>query len=189
MPTAEDAAGGTDGLTPQELEQTGRMLKWRSTGMSYALEHGLRPATIGLVLSASPLALLAWYDVFPFSSDILDLQKISRIGEKYIEWVDSRYPLQLETILELVSLYWYTDTFPRSIYPYRPLAKAMSSEGGGTTIPTSKETPLGYSCFPAEIGLMPKAWAEKSFPNLTQYRTHEKVRYQKFCAHGATLTV
>ncbi|KAF4780025.1 epoxide hydrolase [Colletotrichum scovillei] len=156
MPTPEDAAGGTDGLTPQELEQTGRMLKWRSTGMSYALEHGLRPATIGLVLSASPLALLAW------------------IGEKYIEWVDSRYPLQLETILELVSLYWYTDTFPRSIYPYRPLAKAMSSEGGGTTIPTSKETPLGYSCFPAEIGLMPKAWAEKSFPNLTQYRTHEK---------------
>ncbi|KAJ3946793.1 uncharacterized protein N0V96_003168 [Colletotrichum fioriniae] len=130
MPTPEDAAGGTDGLTPQELQQTGRMLKWRSTGMS--------------------------------------------IGEKYIEWVDSRYPLQLETILELVSLYWYTDTFPRSIYPYRPLAKAMSSEGGGTTIPTSKETPLGYSCFPAEIGLMPKAWAEKSYPNLTQYRTHDK---------------
>lgn len=68
MPTLEDAAGGTDGLTPRELEQMGRQSKWRSTGMSYALEHGLRPATIGLALSASPLALLAWYAAFPSPS-------------------------------------------------------------------------------------------------------------------------
>ncbi|OHE97717.1 epoxide hydrolase [Colletotrichum orchidophilum] len=156
MPSPDDAARGIDGLTRKELEHAGRMLKWRATGISYAMEHGFRPATIGLVLSASPLSLLAW------------------IGEKYLEWVDSRYPLQLETILELVSLYWYTDTFPRSIYPYRPLAQANSSEDGGTSIPTSKETPLGYSCFPAEISFLPKAWAEESFPNLKFYRSHEK---------------
>jgi microsomal epoxide hydrolase len=40
-----------------------------------------------------------------------------RIGEKYLEWPD--VPLSSETILELVTLYWLTDTYPRAIYPYR----------------------------------------------------------------------
>ncbi|KAF5524013.1 putative epoxide hydrolase [Colletotrichum aenigma] len=150
-----DDAGSVDVLTAQEQQMTQKMLKWRSTGMSYALEHGLRPATIGLVLSASPISLLAW------------------IGEKYLEWVDDRYPLQLETILDLVSLYWFTSTFPRSVYPYRPLAVSISS-GSQLPIPTSKETPLGYSLFPNEVSFMPKAWAEAVYPNLKFYRTHEK---------------
>lgn len=29
-------------------------------GNAYAKEHGTRPATVGLVLSSSPIALLAW---------------------------------------------------------------------------------------------------------------------------------
>jgi hypothetical protein len=43
--------------------------------------------------------------------------KVYRIGEKYLEWPDA--PLSSETILELVTLYWLTDTYPRAIYPYR----------------------------------------------------------------------
>ncbi|GKT58206.1 epoxide hydrolase [Colletotrichum tofieldiae] len=151
----EDDVGSADALPPHELQQLQKMATWRATGVSYALEHGLRPATIGLVLSASPLALLAW------------------IGEKYLEWVDTRYPLQLETILELVSLYWFTSTFPRSIYPYRPMAESMAT-GKPVSLPTSKETPLGYSAFHSEISFMPKLWAEKIYPNLKQYRAHDK---------------
>lgn len=34
---------------------------WFETyGNAYSKEHGTRPATIGLVLSSSPIALLAW---------------------------------------------------------------------------------------------------------------------------------
>lgn len=33
---------------------------FQETGSAYAREHGTRPATIGLVLSTSPIALLAW---------------------------------------------------------------------------------------------------------------------------------
>ncbi|TDZ35744.1 putative epoxide hydrolase [Colletotrichum spinosum] len=155
FPNPDDKIGSVDSLSAQEQKQLGRMTRFRSHGMSYALEHGLRPATIGLVLSASPISLLAW------------------IGEKYLEWVDSRYPLKLETILELVSLYWFTSTFPRSVYPYLSLAEAQTT-GGQLPIPTSKEVPLGYSSFPAEISFIPEAWAEKVYPNLKQYRTHEK---------------
>lgn len=42
---------------------------------------------------------------------------IRRIGEKYLEWVDD--PLSPDDILESVTLYWLTETFPRSIYAYR----------------------------------------------------------------------
>lgn len=40
-----------------------------------------------------------------------------RIGEKFLEWSDE--DPSLEHILESVTLYWMTDTFPRCIYPYR----------------------------------------------------------------------
>lgn len=40
-----------------------------------------------------------------------------RIGEKFLDWVDD--PLALEDILESVTLYWLTETFPRAIYTYR----------------------------------------------------------------------
>ncbi|WYZ35760.1 hypothetical protein EsH8_X_000407 [Colletotrichum jinshuiense] len=150
-----DEVGSNDGLPHQDLERLQRMATWRLTGISYAMEHGFRPATIGLVLSASPLALLAW------------------IGELYLEIVDTRYPLQLETILELVGLYWFTSTFPRSVYPYRPFAESMAT-GNAMSIPTSKETPFGYSDFHSEISFMPKQWAEKVYPNLKLYRSHDK---------------
>jgi microsomal epoxide hydrolase len=52
--------GPSDGLTPEELQQLERTNTWRKTGLAYALEHGTRPATIGLVVSSNPLALLAW---------------------------------------------------------------------------------------------------------------------------------
>ncbi|KAH1943513.1 hypothetical protein KXV69_007433 [Aspergillus fumigatus] len=65
----------------------------------YAIEQGTKPSTIGLVLSTNPMALLAW------------------VGEKFLDWVDE--PLPLETILDFVSLYWFTETYPRAIYFYR----------------------------------------------------------------------
>lgn len=42
---------------------------------------------------------------------------LCRIGEKFLEWTDDDPPL--DKILDDVTLYWLTDTFPRCIYPYR----------------------------------------------------------------------
>lgn len=54
MPTVEAYIGSG------ELEHLERMKKFQTTGKGYSGEHATRPATIGLVLSTSPLALLAW---------------------------------------------------------------------------------------------------------------------------------
>ncbi|KAF5628519.1 epoxide hydrolase [Fusarium sp. NRRL 25303] len=61
-----------------------------------ALLQSTRPATIGAMVSSSPMALLSW------------------IGEKFFEWPDD--PIDLDEILTNVSLYWFTDTMPRCIY-------------------------------------------------------------------------
>jgi len=47
-------------LTPEELRMLERTEAWKQTGLAYALVHGTRPSTVGLAMSSSPLALLAW---------------------------------------------------------------------------------------------------------------------------------
>ena len=51
-----------DELPVDDLEKSAlpRGLAFRETGFAYALEHGTRTGTIGLALSASPLAMLSW---------------------------------------------------------------------------------------------------------------------------------
>jgi microsomal epoxide hydrolase len=49
-----------DKLTDFEKQAIEKSVQWRQTGSAYSSEHGTRPATIGHVLSSSPLALLAW---------------------------------------------------------------------------------------------------------------------------------
>lgn len=112
------------------------------------MEHATRPATIGLTLSSSPLALLAW------------------IGEKYLEWSDE--DPALDTILGIASLYWFTSSLPRCIWPYKGLFSR-----GSDPWPISKTKPLGYSAF-QDLSMLPKAW-NKAFPNMKFRRDHDKV--------------
>lgn len=85
------------------LEKEGivRAQNFKRMGSAYAVEHATRPSTIGLALSTNPLALLAW------------------IGEKFLEWTDDDLPL--ETVFADVMLYWLTDCFATTLYPYRQL--------------------------------------------------------------------
>ena len=164
------------------MEMTGlaRAQAWLQGGTAYAQEHGTRPGTIGLVLSSSPLALLAW------------------IGEKYLEWTDD--DPSTEEILRAVTLYWLTDTFPRAIYPYRAYFGSKPRADKPPDDPESYcKKPMGYSYFPRELMPTPIVWA-KSKGNLVWSRQHDKVRStdqisesiantrkgRSFCGYGAT---
>jgi len=67
-----------------------------------------------------------------------------------------------------VSLYWFTQTFPRAIYPYRqffgPNAEALPFKH-----PVDK--PSGYSWFPGEIAPIPKSWVATTC-NLVWHKEH-----------------
>jgi len=105
-PVAEAPKGlEVEKLSEKEQELVKRGETFLATGSAYALEHATRPATIGLALDSSPLALLAW------------------IGEKFEAWSD--VSPTLETILESVSLYWFTESMGRGIFPYRGVSFAF----------------------------------------------------------------
>ncbi|KAL3463727.1 Alpha/Beta hydrolase protein [Aspergillus heterothallicus] len=146
----DQAPGFPDDLTPEEKDHLDRSTRWQQTGFAYALEHGTRPSTVGLAISSSPLALIAW------------------IGEKHLEWSDPRSPIPLDTILGMATLYWFTSTFPRALYHAELAMKVLA----GKSHPISKEKPMGYSLFPYDLALLPSAWAREIYPNLVFFRGH-----------------
>ncbi|KAL6920604.1 hypothetical protein ACHAP8_007378 [Fusarium lateritium] len=137
-------------ITEAEKKALVRGEEFAKRGSAYAMTHATKPSTIGLVLSSSPLALLAW------------------IGEKFRDWTDEEPPI--DETLTSVSLYWLTDTFPTSIYAYRQIP----AFGGAPARPEPKITkPFGYSWFPQEIAPKPVAWAA-TLGNLVYYKRHER---------------
>lgn len=52
-----------------------------------------------------------------FSEHICALTETAWTGEKFLDWTDADPPI--DTILEAITLYRVTETFPTSIYPYR----------------------------------------------------------------------
>ena len=150
-------------VTAEETSSLKRLTEFGTTGNAYAREHGTKGGTIGLTLSSSPLALLCW------------------IGEKYIEWSDTTPSTQ--DILDSVMLYWVTETFPRSIYPYID----YFGRGNDSIVFHSHpdyycQKPIGYSYFPFELAPVPLAWAKKT-GNIVWHRAHKSVSITTSCPY------
>ena len=69
----------------------------------------LQPFTIGIAISSSPLALLAY------------------IGEKIYSWSDPER-INQQDILDTVALYWLSKSFPTSVVIYNQASIAPLSE-------------------------------------------------------------
>jgi microsomal epoxide hydrolase len=139
-----DKSSPSDKLTSQEQSGIKRLEEFSATGSAYARMHGTKPSTIGLVLSSSPIAQLAW------------------IGEKFLAWSDPSTTPSLHTIIADISLYWLTGCFPTSIYTYREMKELLYVD-----------KPVGYSYFPYELAPVPRAWAEKT-GKVVFFRSHEQ---------------
>ncbi|KAK5685050.1 hypothetical protein LTS10_003125 [Elasticomyces elasticus] len=135
-------------LSQEEQKGLERYNNFNEIGNAYAREHGTRLSTIGLVLPSSPVALLAW------------------VGEKFLQWSDTSPPLT--ELLVSVSLYWFTNSFPRAIYPYRQFFGSKPSFFHPDAEWHIKK-PMGYSWHPKELAPVPKDWVAKS-GNLVWYR-------------------
>lgn len=165
MPPPQEVEAGD--MNEEEIQGLGRAAAFGAQGDAYAREHGQRPATIGLLLSTSPLALLIWYGSLKGEQHRHDANSFyGRIGEKFLDWVDDA--LTLDQILDHVSLYWLTETFPRAIYPYRQF---FGPSPEAIPLKHYVDKPLGYSWFPKEIAPIPKAWVNTT-SNLVWYRQH-----------------
>ncbi|KAM0749652.1 alpha/beta-hydrolase [Meredithblackwellia eburnea MCA 4105] len=144
---APEGAPDSSTLSLQDRKGLERLQDFMDRGRAYSNAHNTRPSTISLVLSSSPLALLAW------------------IGEKFLSWSDTSP--SLDEILTAVTLWFLTDTFPSSIYTYRD---SVGESGRPQDWFVNK--PTGFSSFAKEIMPVPKAWAETCC-DLQFYRYHE----------------
>ncbi|CAK7218498.1 hypothetical protein SEUCBS140593_003567 [Sporothrix eucalyptigena] len=136
-----------------ESERAGldRHFLFKQTGSAYAYAHATRPATMGFVLSSSPVALLAW------------------IGEKYMDWTDEDPPIN--TVLTCITLYWVTNCAATSLWSYRQFYGPEAESHGTKRWHIHK--PLGFSWFHKEITPVPRAWVETT-GQLVFYRQHDK---------------
>ncbi|KAF4996666.1 hypothetical protein FDECE_12344 [Fusarium decemcellulare] len=149
VPSLDQMSADDPSLTTVEkaaIERAEQRLLTPTTGA--AMMQSTRPATLGALVSSSPLALLAW------------------IGEKMIEWPDEE--ISIDDILTTVSLYWYTETMPRCIYTYR----GTFVNGHQYQFPPFQK-PFGYSWFMRELVPVPRKVAEKK-GNLVFYRQLER---------------
>jgi hypothetical protein len=87
-----------------------RAMEFQRTATGYAVEQGTRPSTLGLVLSSSPVALLAWY--LPFIL-FLSLLSIYSIAFKSHQLTTNHHPQDRRKIPRLVGHY------PRSFHHHR----------------------------------------------------------------------
>lgn len=113
-----------------------------------------------------------------------------RIGEKFLSWSDE--DPSMEAILESTTLYWFTNTIQRSLYPYRQVRTSHLTYIALTRSPcatqswapgavSAHENPqyhihqsLGYSLFPKESAPIPRAWVATT-GQLVWFRRHENV--------------
>lgn len=143
MTDIKSQSSSEDELSDMEKKGLQKMDEFNAVGRAYANTHATNPSTIGLVLSSSPIAQLAW------------------IGDKFLAWTDPSTALSLNTILTNVTLYWLSECYPTSIYTYREPKKLQIVN-----------KPMGYSYFPHELAPVPRAWVEKT-GNLVFFKSHE----------------
>lgn len=89
---------------------------------------------------------------------------------RFLQWTDESP--SIDDILDSVTLYWFTDPFPRAICPYRQFFGANPSffhDDPNWAI----EKPLGYSWHPQELAPVPKDWVATT-GNLVWYQGHKE---------------
>ena len=89
------------------------------------------------------------------------------MGEKFQEWTDQELPLS--AILDSATLYWFTETISKSLYPYRNVLQSPYHDLPEFYI----HKPFGFSFFPNETTPTPIAWVATT-GDLMWSRTHEE---------------
>ncbi|QQN75274.1 epoxide hydrolase family protein [Croceicoccus sp. YJ47] len=122
-------------------------------GLGYSTQQSTRPQTLAYALADSPIGQAAW------------------IYEKLQAWTDNdgraEDALPAEAILDLITLYWLTNTGGSSARLYW---ESFSTAFGDSPI----ELPVACSIFPAEMRRPPRRWAERVFSNIIHWNRLEK---------------
>jgi pimeloyl-ACP methyl ester carboxylesterase len=122
-----------------------------ATDVAYALELGTRPQTM-VGIADSPVGLAS----FLLDHDSVSLALSARVFEGKTEG------LTRDDILDNITHYWLTNTAVSSARLYWENKLSFFGPKGVTI-------PVAVSCFPDELYVVPRDWAEEAYPNLVYY--------------------
>jgi pimeloyl-ACP methyl ester carboxylesterase len=148
-------------LSPDERRACDQLTFFYQKGLGYANEMGLRPQTL-YGITDSPIGLAAWI----LDHDAASYALIARVFDGAAEG------LTRDDILDNITLYWLTNTGISSARLYWELRQMANA--GGFFDARGVKIPVAVSVFPDEIYAAPKSWAERAYPKLIYYNTHDK---------------
>ncbi|MET8044868.1 epoxide hydrolase family protein [Micromonospora sp. NPDC005215] len=135
-------------------------------GFGYFLEQSTRPQTIGYSLLDSPIGLAAWM----FDHDTDSYYKIARA------LVDGEPVggLTRDTIVDNVTLYWFTGTGASSSRWYWELGRILAAAAAAGQAPPPVSVPVSFTTFPDEIWPAPRSWVETVYPDLAYFNEADR---------------
>ncbi|KAJ3314749.1 hypothetical protein HDV04_005755 [Boothiomyces sp. JEL0838] len=136
------------GFNQKEISGLKKSVKHLLYGTGYMLMHGTKPLSVSYGLSDSPVGLLGY------------------LLEKYHDW--SAKLLTDEQILDIVSLYWFTNSISSSVRIYK---EYLLKYGIGHMRYCSK--PTGVIMNDHELFVYPRSFVSRSY-NLVQWKEHTK---------------
>jgi pimeloyl-ACP methyl ester carboxylesterase len=145
----------------QERAAAEALATFRQDGFGYFLEMATRPQTIGYSLLDSPVGLAAWL----LDHDTDSYYKISRA------FVDDEPVggLTRESIVDNITLYWFTGTAASAARSYWEDARALAAALASGQPPPAVTVPVGFTTFPGEIWASPRSWVEAVYPGLAYF--------------------
>lgn len=145
------------GVTQAEVDRGQQRNTELADQKAYGAIQGTRPLTLGYGLNDSPTGLAAW------------------IVDKFWAWSDHGGKLEnsftKDELLTNITVYWVTESMPSSARIYfesqhnQPRPSSMSA----FVTRQGKPAPMGFALFPKEINVPPRAWVERTIPNVVHW--------------------
>ncbi len=147
-----------DGLDGRDLARLELLEKFDRERSGYMKIQATRPQTVSYGLTDSPVGQLAW------------------IVEKFREWSGVKVPedaVDRDTLLTIVSIYWFTRTAGSSAQFYYEGAEAVRLAASGVR-PPPVPVPVGVAVFPDDIFVPVRRFAERDIPTLLQWTEFDR---------------
>lgn len=140
-------------FTPEEKTKLARMQWWMKDESGYSKIQGTKPQTISYALMDSPIGMLAW------------------IREKIEGLVDPDFVWSKEVVITWTMLYLLSGSAGHA----RIYKQATVLKGEVLDKAISKDVAFGASCFPRDVGYIPRWWAQVGIAeNIVFWREHKK---------------
>jgi pimeloyl-ACP methyl ester carboxylesterase len=139
----DNAPAPTQPLTAAEREFMAVIGHWDATQRGYSTIQSTQPQTLAYGLTDSPAGLAAW------------------ITEKWRSWADPNCPIDRDFLLELVTLYWVTNTISSANRDYLDNYRAGTPRLDDYVAVRTAIANFHHQRI--DEGVLPREWAERTY--------------------------